>query len=109
MHLSHNCPFLGQILAAEWGLLLLAFSDASPAEKPRDLLTADDHAKSRFSKAIPSKTSIPITIWVEGLARNDQVILITSGPQTEPMRLPRLESALAAPIVSREPTLMRRV
>ena len=52
---------------------------------------------------------MPTPIWAEKLARKVQVIPNASGPQTEPRRLTRLESALAAPIVSRAPALMIKV
>src|SRR5260370_33901835 len=51
---------------------------------------------------------IPMVIWAEKLARNVQTRPNTRGPQTEPRRLTRLESALAAPIVSLAPALMWR-
>src|SRR6266849_999288 len=86
--------------ASAWDLLLLAVSGSSSVEKPRDLLCTASQAKSRLSTANPSTIRIPIPIWAEKLARKVQMRPNARGPQTEPMRAPRLESALAAPIVS---------
>src|SRR5205823_5646731 len=96
--LGHLPPWLVLLQSASaWDLLLLVVSSV---EKPGDLLCVDSQAKSRFRTANPSMSRIPTPIWAASLARNVQTRPNTNGPQTVPRRATRLESALAAPIVS---------